>query len=165
VVGATRRRFLVAAGAALVAGCGKDLEPPVPPAAVDALMRQLAAERALMGALILAPASAPRGDRALVRRLSERSRDRVRRLAVAVRAEGGGLYGVPPRLEVTENPAIALERARAAVAAHVEAMPSMRGLGLRRLGAQLVTDSAADLALLGAVFGSGSAEAFPGMPA
>jgi hypothetical protein len=160
-----RRRLLAAGALAALAGCGKDQAAPVPPPAVDALTRQLAAERALMGALMVLPERAPRADRALVRRLFERSRERTRRLAVAARAEGGRLYDAPLRDDVTEDPEVVVQRARAAVVAHVQAMPSLRGRELRRLGAGLVTDSAADLALLGAVFGSHRAEAFPGTPA
>jgi hypothetical protein len=53
---------------------------------------------------------------------------------------------------------------RAAVAAHVETMPSLRGRDFRRLGAHFVTEAAGDLALLGAVYRSRPAEAFPGTP-
>jgi hypothetical protein len=123
-----------------------------PPRPVAALLRQLAAEHALLGALTRLPAH----DDDLIRRLAARSRDRARRLSTAIEAEGGR---PSPRVD---DPGVAFERARAALAAHVTALPELARSDLRRLGADLVAESAADLALLGEELGEPAGDAFPG---
>ena len=55
-----------------------------------------------------------------------------------------------------------LERGRAALEAHVAALPSLSGRDLRELGAILVEGSAADVALLEDVFGVGVRRRVPG---
>jgi hypothetical protein len=156
----TRRALLAAGSSALLAGCGKDLadDAPVPPAE-EALARGLEAERALAAALDGLPV---RGDdRALVRRLAARSAERARRIAaaagLAAAAPGGDAGG--------GDPAAAADRARAALAAHVEALPSLARGELRGLGTDLVVESAQDLAMIGAVFRLETVEAFPGTAA
>jgi hypothetical protein len=148
----SRRALLAAAGGALLAGCGKDRPGPPAPRPDSALLRQLAAERALEEALHGA------GEE----RLAARARGRSRRLAEAIRARGGRLYDAPPQERRPGDPAVALERAGAALAAHVAAMPDLAGRDLRRLGADLVAESAADLAVLGDALGSPQTDAFPG---
>jgi hypothetical protein len=149
------RRALLAGGVVLLAGCGKDLPetPPLPPAE-EALGRQLEAEQALQAALD--GLRAPPEDRDLVRRTALRSAHRARRIAAAAgvspeRVSAGG-----------DDPELAVERAQAALAIHVDALPSLDD---RLLGTDLVVQSAADAALLGAMFGSGRVEAFPGSSA
>jgi hypothetical protein len=154
-----RRELLALGGAALLVGCGRDQEPPVPPPAADALLRSMEAERAAAAAL--AGLEAPERD--LVRTLAVRARERAQQAAAAV-TELTGRSHDPLAAGDDLDPETALDRLRAAVAAHVEAMPSLRGREQRRLGAAFVTDAAADLALLGDAFGSPSAEAFPGTP-
>jgi hypothetical protein len=157
------RRALLAGTVAVLAGCGKDeADAPVLPPPVDVLTRQLAAERALRAALFRLASRAPRDDRALVRRLSARSSLRTRRLAVAARAEGGRLYDAPLTDEAPRDPELAVERAHAALAEHVDALPALTGARLRRLGTDLVVESAEDLAMLGAVFQQQTVETFPG---
>jgi hypothetical protein len=150
------RRGLAAAGLAVLVGCGKD-EAGVPPARpAAALLRQLAAEHAFLGALSGLPG---RED------LASRSRERTRRLSTAITAEGGRLYDAPLRDEVTDDPALAVERGRAALAAHVAALPDLARRDLRRLGTDLVAGSAADLALLGHELGVPADDPFPGTTA
>jgi hypothetical protein len=157
MAGVTRRTLLAAGGAVLLAGCGKDLpEVPPQPTADEALGRALEAERAM--GLAVSGLQAPRDDRELVRRLAARSDARARRIeeAAGVRSEVEGSTG---------DPEAAVERARAALAAHVEALPSLTEPRLRRLGTDLVVETATDLAVLGAVFGLTTAETFPGSAA
>ena len=59
----------------------------------------------------------------------------------------------------------AVDAARAAVVAHVAALPSLRGADRRVLGTALVRESAVDLALLGELLGEPAAQAFPGAAA
>jgi len=143
-----RRGFLLAGGAALLAGCGNDDETP-PPAASQVMLGQLAGERALAHALS--------GASGLRRRIAVRSADRARRLASAIAAAGGAPHDAPAP-DSPPDPGAAAARARTALARHVAALPSLTG-DLRALGADLVAGSAADAALL-----AGRAEAFPGMP-
>ena len=159
----TRRGLLAAGGLALLAGCGKDDAAEPLPTASESLLLQLAAERASAASLDGLDARAPAADRELVRRLARRADDRARRLAAAVAAEGGRPHDAPaPDEPDSAVPDDAIERSRAAVAAHVEGIQWLGGDELRRLGTGLVTESAADLAVLGAVFGISTAEAFPG---
>jgi C4-dicarboxylate-specific signal transduction histidine kinase len=144
----TRRALLALGGATLLAGCGKDQKPALL-SAVDVMRGELTAERAL--AHDLAGASGLEG------RIAARSADRARRLAAAISSQGGDPHEAPePGSE--PDPAAAAGRARAALEAHVTALPSLTG-DLRSLGADLVSESAADLALLGA-----PPDAFPGTP-
>jgi hypothetical protein len=144
-----RRTLLLAGGAALLAGCGKDERRPGPTAA-EVMLRDLAAERALAHDLTGA------GSR-LRRRIAERAAERARRLAAAISAQGGRPHDAPAP-DSAPDPAAAAARARAALEAHVAALPSLTG-DLRALGADLVVASAADAALLGS-----PVEPFPGTP-
>jgi hypothetical protein len=160
------RRALLAGGAVLLAGCGKDLaSQPQLPAPSEALSSQLAAERGLQAALSGLEARAPRRDRALVRRLSARSSERTRRISAAAVAEGGRPSDAPVREDAAPDPEVAAARARKALATHVEALPALRRGELRGLGTELVIEAAEDLAMIGAVFRLTTVEAFPGTTA
>jgi hypothetical protein len=146
----TRRSLLAAGGASLLAaGCGKD-EQTAPPSAVDVMRRELTAERALAHDLV--------GESGLERRIAVRSADRARRLAAAISEQGGDPHEAPEPGSPPDPAGGAAARARAALEAHVTALPSLTG-ALRPLGADLVSGSAADAALLGS-----PPEAFPGTP-
>jgi hypothetical protein len=145
----TRRSLLLVAGGAVVlAGCGTDDETP-PRAALQVMLGQLAAERALAHELS--------GAAGVRRRIFERSADRARRLASAIAAAGGAPHdaGAP---DSPPDPGSVVARARTALERHVTALPSLTG-ELRALGADLVSESAADAAVL-----AGAGEAFPGTP-
>lgn len=144
----SRRALLFAGGATLLIGCGKDGQAP--PSAAEAMLRELAAERRLAHDL--------QGTTGLERRIGLRSAERARRLAAAISAQGGRPHEAPAP-DSRPDPGAAAARARAALEAHVAALPSLSG-ELRALGADLVAQSAADAALLGR-----GAEAFPGTPA
>jgi hypothetical protein len=148
------RRALLAGGTVLLAGCGKDLpaSPPLP-SSEEVLGRQLEAESALHAELDAL--DAPAADRALVRRLVLRSEDRAARIAAALGLTALGVEGE----REPADPEVVAELGRAALAAHVEALPSLTE---RRLGTDLVVESATDLALLGAVFQLVTVETFPG---
>jgi hypothetical protein len=161
----SRRALLVAGGAVLFAACGKDeAERAAPPPAADALRLQLAAERELVSRLVLMPMITPRRDQRLVADLSVRAGRRARRVAAALSAAGGRPHDVPQAKASRPNLAAALTASRKALTAHVTALPGMSGRELRALGADLVAESAADLALLGDVFGARSEGPFPGTP-
>jgi hypothetical protein len=153
----TRRGLLLAGGATIVAGCGKE-EVAALPAVTEVLLRSVAAERALAVAARLQRSS----DRALLRRIAERADDRAGRAAAALSAAGGRPHDAPAPGDRVGDP---LERGRAALEAHVAAMPSLSGRELRSLGAFLVEGSAADLAVLNDLLGTAPGGAFPGMPA
>jgi hypothetical protein len=145
-----RRALLLGGGAALlVAGCGKD-ETVGPPPAVQVLLQSLGAERALAHDL--------EGSRGLEARVRLRALDRARRLASAVSQTGGGPHDVRAP-DTRPDAAAAPGRARAALAAHVAALPSLTG-ALRELGVDCVAEAAADSAVLGSPVGP-----FPGTPA
>ena len=133
----------------------------VVPSARVALRRELAAERALA-------AATPRGVSALAAATAEeiarRARNRAAELAAAVSAEGGSPHDAPqpPAERVTPEEAVA--RARAAIVAHVVALPSLTGRELRELGAGMVHGSAADTALLSDALGIPVDDPFPGTP-
>jgi hypothetical protein len=136
----SRRTLLAAGGAAvLLGGCGEEDEPAAPSAA-DALLRSLAAERAL--------AAAARD------RIAARARERARQLASAVSEEGGRPHDAPADAEGGD----AAAAARAALVAHVDALPPL-GRDQRALMGELIVGAAADLAAL-----TGEAEPFPGTP-
>jgi hypothetical protein len=103
----------------------------------------------------------PLADRTLVRRIEGRVRERAAQAAAALSAAGGRPHDAPEPEEIGDP----LDRARAALEAHVAALPTLSGRDLRELGASLVEGSAADLALLEAVLASPSGDAFPGTPA
>jgi hypothetical protein len=151
--GVTSRRTLLAASAvAVLAGCGEDEEAEVPPAA-DVLLRSLAAERALAAA-----ASGP----GVVRRVGERARERAERLASALSAAGGRPHDAPAEGGGDASAGEIVSRGRAALAAHVAALPSLEGPELRGLAADLVTGAAADVAILGDELDVPVADTFPG---
>jgi hypothetical protein len=155
--GVTSRRTLLAASAvAVLAGCGEDEESePAPPA--DVLLQSLAAERAL--------AAATSSGQRMLRRVSSRARERAERLAAAVSAEGGRPHDAPEPAAGDASPGEIVSRGRAALAAHVAALPSLEGAELRGLAADLVSGAAADVAVLGTVLGVPVADAFPGTSA
>jgi hypothetical protein len=154
------RRLLLAGGAvALLAGCGE--EEDVLPSASDALLRQLAAERALAA---VTPTGVPGLAEATAQEVSRRARDRAARLAAAVSAEGGRPHDAPEPPAERVPPEEAVARAQAAIVAHVAALPSLTGRELRELGAGMVTGAAADTALLSDALGIPVEEPFPGTP-
>jgi len=147
----TRRGALAAGAVVLLGGCGKDDAAAPPPRASDALLRQLAAERAVVAAL------APPAERGVPARVVRaRAIERARRLAAALSAAGGRPHDAPQG----ESAADPDEALRAALAAHAAAVPTLATREHRALVADLVAGAATDLVLLGA-----GAEAFPGMPA
>jgi hypothetical protein len=144
---ASRRAVLATGALAAFAGCSeKTLQPRA-----EALLGPLAAERALA-------ASTAEG-RALVRRVSERARARADLLAGAISAAGGRPHEAPAPAAGGGDP---VARGRAALAAHIRALPSLQGREGRGLGADLVAGVAADVAVLGDVFGERAVDAFPG---
>jgi hypothetical protein len=147
----TRRALLLAGGATLLAaGCGKDDEPESPAvSATSAMLRELAAERALAGDL--------QGADGLAGRIGDRAAARATRLAAAISSAGGRPHEAG---EPSGDLSLASRHAREALEAHVAALPSLTG-SLRKMGADLVAESAADAGLLGATSGT----AFPGTPA
>lgn len=166
----SRRGLLLAGfagGVTIVAGCGKD-EVAAAPSASEVLLRSLAAERALEVAVRfdvvvtkVVGEPLPPADRQLLRRIERRVRERAGQVAAALSAVGGRPHDAPEPEEIGDP----LDRARAALEAHVAALPSLPGRDLRELGASLVEGSAADLAVLEAVLASPSGDAFPGTPA
>ena len=167
------RRALLAAGAAVLAGCGRDERPPQPPPAAAALRRQLAAERATLDAY--RRWRGPGGRAKEVRRMAARVRGHVTQLEAALRATGAAsaAAGAPARGAPTPPPApagrgaeLALARERAALGVHVRALPSLRAQPLRRLGADLVASAAQHEALLSLMLGRDpTPTAFPGQDA
>lgn len=148
----TRRALLVAGGATLfAAGCGVDDEPEEPTGSpISAMLRELAAERALAADL--------RSARGLAGRIGDRAAERATRLAAAISHAGGRPHDAAD--PSAGEPALASRHAREALEAHIAALPSLSG-PLRRMGADLVAGAAADAGLLGATNG----DAFPGTPA
>ena len=140
------RRALLAGGAvALLAGCGEDDASAPAPASV-ALAGELRAERAFEAALEgLAPPH-----RRLGRRLAARAGERAELLLAA---------------GATDEPAAgggdALELGRAALVAHVGALPSVTD---RELAGELVTGAATDVAVLAGALGEPLDDPFPGTP-
>ena len=158
----TRRALLAGGAAALLAGCGAEEEVVVAPA--DAMLRQLAAERALVAATGELPRGAPAAAADTVRAVSAEAAERARRLAAAVSAEGGRPHDAPQPAARRVDAQEALARAEAAIVAHVVALPSLAGRELRKLGAELVTGAAADAALLSDALGMPVEDPFPGTP-
>jgi hypothetical protein len=158
----TRRWFLAGGAVALLVGCGEEDDVVAAPA--DAMLRQLAAERALAAATGELPSGAPRTAEATVRKVSERSRERARKLASAVAAEGGRPHDAPQPSEERVDAREAVARAQAAIVAHVVALPSLAGRELRRLGGDLVTGAATDTAVLSDALGIPVEDPFPGTP-
>jgi hypothetical protein len=155
----TRRVLLAGGAAALLAGCGEEEEVAAAPA--DAMLRQLAAERELAAAI----PTGVSGDAArTARKVSARARDRAERLAAAVAAEGGRPHDAPQPPDERVSPEEAVARGRAAIVAHVVALPSLAGRELRELGAALVTGAAGDTALLSDALGIPVEDPFPGTP-
>jgi hypothetical protein len=155
----TRRALLLAGGATLLAGCGKDQAAVRPPSATDVMREQLVAERALSVTL---SALRERDDRALLAQLAERSRRRVGILAASLSSQGAPHHDTGEPVGSPE-PAEALRRGNAALERYVTGLPAQTG-ELRTLGTDLVAESAGDLALLGSLFGALPATPFPGTP-
>jgi len=86
--------------------------------------------------------------------LPARARERARQLASAVSEEGGRPHDAPADAEGGD----AAAAARAALVAHVDALPPL-GRDQRALMGELIVGAAADLAAL-----TGEAEPFPGTP-
>jgi hypothetical protein len=148
-----RRALLLGGGAALLAtGCGKDraLEPPP---AESALLRALAAERAL-------GASMSAADR---RALAGRSRRRAGILAATLSELGARPHDAPAP-EGSSDRAGARERGQAALAAYVTALPSLTGRDQRELGTDLLVDAAGGVALFETSLGLLPDDPFPGTP-
>jgi hypothetical protein len=158
------RRGLLAGGAValLAAGCGEEEEVVAAPA--DALLRQLAAERALVAATGELPRGAPRAAAGTVREVSAHAQERAQELAAAVAAEGGRPHDAPQPAAERVDAREAVSRAQAAIVAHVVALPSLAGRDLRRLGADLVAGAAADTAVLSDALGLPVDDPFPGTP-
>jgi hypothetical protein len=149
-----RRTLVLGGGAALLAaGCGKDFVV-APPPAEPALLRALAAERAL-GAT-MAALDKPR--------LAARSRERATRLAAELSSLGARPHDAPAP-EAQADVAAGLRRGHAALEAYVAALPSLDGREQRGLGADLLAGAAGDVALLGNAFGIPADDPFPGTPA
>jgi hypothetical protein len=149
--------LLLAGGAAILAGCGKDAVA-TPPPAPEVLRRVVDAE----SALALAARTQRSSERALLQRIAQRADDRAGRAAAALSAAGGRAHDAQASDEAVGDP---LQRARAALEANVAALPSLSGRDLRELGAFLVEGSAADLAVLEDTLATVSGNAFPGTPA
>jgi hypothetical protein len=149
--------LLLAGGATILAGCGKDVVA-APPPATAVLRRVVDAE----SALALAARTQVSSERALLRRIAQRADDRAGRAAAALSAAGSSPHDAQQPDEAVGDP---LQRARAALEANVAALPSLSGRDLRELGAFLVEESAADLAVLDDMLGTVSGNAFPGTPA
>ena len=148
-----RRALVLGGGAALLAaGCGKDrvLEPPP---AEPALLRSLAAERALGGTM--AALAKPR--------LAQRSRERATRLAAELSKLGARPHDAPAP-DARADIAAGLRRGHAVLEAYVAALPAFVTGARRELGADLLTEAAGDVALLGNAFGSPPQDPFPGAP-
>ena len=155
----TRRALLAGGAAALLAGCGEEEEVVAAPA--DAMLRQLAAERALAAAMPIGVS----GDAAeTARKVSARARERAERLAAAVAAEGGRPHDAPQPPDERVAPEEAVARGQEAIVAHVVALPSLTGRELRELGAELVAGAAGDTALLSDALGIPVEDPFPGTP-
>ena len=147
-----RRALVLGGGAALLAaGCGKDIVV-APPPAEPALLRSLAAERAL--GTTMAALDKPR--------LAQRSRERATQLAAALSELGARPHDAPAP-EAQADLAAGLRRSRAALEAYVAALPSLHGSG-RELGADLLAQAAGDVALLASSFGFVPDDPFPGTP-
>ncbi len=142
VRGVTRKAALAGGALVLLGGCGADEERGAPARPGDVLLASLAAERAFG----VAAGSSPR--------VAERSRERARLLASAISAEGGRPHDAPAPAGGGGDP-VAL--GRAALTAHIAALPSLGGRELRQLGVDLVVGVATDVAVLG-----DQTEAFPG---
>ena len=144
----SRRALLLGGGAALVAaGCGKD-EVTEPPPATQVMLRELTAERALAHDL--------QNEQGFPGQISDRAGARADKLASAISSLGGDPDEAP---EGTGSPSDAATHAKAALEAHVAALPSLTG-DLRTMGTDFVAEAAADAALL-----AGPGGAFPGTPA
>ena len=151
----TRRGLLAASALAVLAGCAED-EEAEPASPSSALLGSLAAERAL--------SAATSSGRPVVRDVSARARERARRLAAAVSAVGGRPHDAPEPASGNTSPGDIVARGRAALAAHVAALPSLEGRELRTLAADMVAGAAADAAVLADTFDLAAADAFPGTP-
>lgn len=138
----TRRGVLAGGALVLLGGCGEEEQDGAAPRPAEVLLASLAAEHAFGAA---AGSS---------RRVAERSRERARLLASAISAEGGRPHDAPAPTGRGGDP-IAL--GRAALTAHIAALPSLGGRELRQLGVDLVVGVATDVAVLG-----DATEAFPG---
>ena len=146
-----RRALLLGGGAAiLAAGCGKD-ERVSPPAPEPALLRSLAAERALGAAMATLE----------MRLLSARSRERSEKLASALSERGRDPHEA---LDVTGAGNEALPRGRRALEAYVALLPRLQGRDERSFGADLLAQAAADVALMGYALGTPPDDPFPGTP-
>jgi hypothetical protein len=124
-----------------------------PPAATPALLRSLAAERALGASM--AALDQPR--------LARRARERATRLAAEL-SELGARPHDAPAAEARADVAAGLRRGHAALEAYVAALPALVPRERRRLGADLLAEAAGDVALLGKAFGAPPVDPFPGTP-
>jgi hypothetical protein len=149
----SRRALVLGGGAALLAaGCGKD-QVVSPPPAEPALLRSLAAERALGASM--AALDQPR--------LARRSRERATRLAAELSALGARPHDAPAPAAGADI-AAGLRRGHAALEAYVAALPALVTRARRELGVDLLAGAAGDIALLGKAFGTPPDDPFPGTP-
>jgi hypothetical protein len=150
----SRRALVLGGGAALLAaGCGKDVVR-TPPPAEPALLRSLAAERALGASM--AALDKPG--------LARRSRERATRLAAELSQLGARPHDAPAP-EARADIAAGLRRGHAVLEAYVAALPALVTRPRRELGADLLAEAAGDVALLGSAFGAPPDDPFPGTPA
>jgi hypothetical protein len=140
---ASRRALLAAGAVTALAGCGEEDEGAAARPS-DVVLPSLAAERALAAA---AGSDFPR--------VAARARERARRLASVVAAEGGRPHDAPAPAGGGADP---VELGRAALVAHIAALPGLVDRALRQLGAEIVVGAAEDVA----VMSDQSLEAFPG---
>ena len=154
----TRRGLLAGGLVVLVAGCGEDDDGAEVASPADVLLTQLAAERAFAAATGSAA-------RPIVSRVHARAQERAARLARALSAAGGRPHDAPLPPTAAAGGGEMIARGRAALAAHVAALPSLTSRDQRRLTADLVSDSAADVAVLGDAFEMPASDPFPGTTA
>jgi hypothetical protein len=142
-----RRALLLGGGAAIVAaGCGKDIRTEPPPPG-PALLRALAAERALGTALSTLE----------LRGLAARSRARATKLAAELSERGARPHDAPAPADAAPLPA-----GHDALVAYVTLLPTLDRD--RALAVDLLTEAAGDVALMGAAVGHPPDDPFPGTP-
>jgi hypothetical protein len=142
----TRRGFVAAGALAVLAGCGHQDDGEAPARPGDALLPSLAAERAF-------------GAGVQSRRIAARSRERAEKIAAAISAEGGRPHDAPAPPGGAGDP---VELGHAALVAHIAALPALEGRERRRMGAELVSGAAADVAVVGDDLGEHAVDSFPG---
>jgi hypothetical protein len=133
VVGLTRRDFLAAAGALVIAGCGADEAGKEPPSDAEVITGLLPLELAAGGAVIGSP---------IAELLARQDAQHARRLAALA---GAPLERPAP---TAHDLAAALARKQEAVFAYVEALPKLADPGARVVVMQILASEAEHLAAL-----------------